>query len=433
MLSKHAKTQMQAKDLNGKSDKDDHVPIGSHDPTYIYEVEISEKHWVEAKIISAAPRRSPGYPSSSLLEYPAVLGPDSFRYYVHYLESNRRMDEWIDDPARIRKTDKTVDRHNQEKKGLQDRGEAHHDSSEDEKLTPQKRIEHEEATRIKTVNQIVFGKYRAPTWFFSPLPPKYHGHEVLYFCEYCLGFFLKEEEQVRHMLVCTLVSPPGDMIYSDSENRAIWEVEYFKNQTYIENLGYLAKMYLDHKLLEKTLDLFNFYVLTEWDDTGHHFIGYFSKNREWHANSYNLSCILVLPFFQKKGYGKFLINFSYELAIIEGQIGTPERPLSDFGRQAYHSFWLQRIIEHIWTLNEQQRANLSVAAISKATFIMEADIHFVLDKVKVLKKVGEQYYLCLSNELMNRLYKESGQRVERIDLLWLHWVPFKLSDGRDKR
>lgn len=43
--------------------------------------------------------------------------------------------------------------------------------------------------------------------------------------------------------------------------------------------------------------------------------GYFSKPKE---STNNLSCILVLPFHQRKGYGKFLITFSYELSLIEG-------------------------------------------------------------------------------------------------------------------
>jgi GNAT superfamily N-acetyltransferase len=35
---------------------------------------------------------------------------------------------------------------------------------------------------------------------------------------------------------------------------------------------------------------------------------------------YNLACILMLPCYQRKGYGKFLISFSYELSKIEGKV-----------------------------------------------------------------------------------------------------------------
>jgi histone acetyltransferase MYST1 len=48
--------------------------------------------------------------------------------------------------------------------------------------------------------------------------------------------------------------------------------------------------------------------------------GYFSKEKD-SLNSNNLACILVLPPYQRKGYGKFLISFSYELSKIEKKVG----------------------------------------------------------------------------------------------------------------
>jgi hypothetical protein len=40
-----------------------------------------------------------------------------------------------------------------------------------------------------------------------------------------------------------------------------------------------------------------------------HVVGYYSKEK-YSAEGYNLACITILPPFQRKGYGKLLIEFS---------------------------------------------------------------------------------------------------------------------------
>ena len=70
--------------------------------------------------------------------------------------------------------------------------------------------------------------------------------------------------------------PPGDEIYRDGA-LSVFEVDGRKNKIYCQNLCLLAKMFLDHKTLYYDVEPFLFYVLTESDSHGCHFVGYFSK------------------------------------------------------------------------------------------------------------------------------------------------------------
>ena len=101
-------------------------------------------------------------------------------------------------------------------------------------------------------------------------------------------------------------------------------------------------MFLEHKNLDNTIETGLFYILCEVKDDGFHFVGYFSKEKN-SSSPNNLSCILVMPFVQRGGYGKLLIDFSYALSILENKPGGPERPLSDLGHKVYVSYWTRKV------------------------------------------------------------------------------------------
>eukprot|EP00494_Astrolonche_serrata_P029773 UN30040 len=131
------------------------------------------------------------------------------------------------------------------------------------------------------------------------------------------------------MRSCVLEHPPGNEIYRSQESFgqiSVFEVDGEKEWQYCQNICYIAKLFLDHKTLVYDTNIFLFYIVCEMDAHGAHFVGYFSRDKFSQQN--NLACILTLPIYQKKGYGRFMISLSYELSKLEKKVGTPERPLS---------------------------------------------------------------------------------------------------------
>lgn len=153
----------------------------------------------------------------------------------------------------------------------------------------------------------------------------------------------------------------------------MFEVDGASQRVYCENLSYISKMYLDHKNIHWTIEPFLFYCLVEVREDGYHFVGYFSKEKNNNITKNNLSCILVMPFCQRSGYGKLLIELSYALSQIENKPGGPERPISDLGIKAYLPFWTRRVVNALLTL-ESSVNDITLEKIIELTGMSEKDL-----------------------------------------------------------
>ncbi|KZT42163.1 histone acetyltransferase, MYST superfamily, partial [Sistotremastrum suecicum HHB10207 ss-3] len=199
------------------------------------------------------------------------------------------------------------------------------------------------------IRTIRFGAFDIDTWYDAPFAEEYSNlpDGRLWYCEFCLRYMKSPFMSGRHRTKCKLRHPPGDEIYRDGPI-SIFEVDGRRNKIYCQNLCLLSKMFLDHKSLFYDVEPFLFYVITEVDEVGARFVGYFSKEKR-SPKDFNVSCIMTLPVRQRKGWGNLLIDFSYLLSKKEGRTGSPEKPLSGLGALGYKRYWtlaIMRFLEH---------------------------------------------------------------------------------------
>lgn len=358
----------------------------------------------------------------------------SLDYYVHYHGSNRRLDEWVphnrvDRTRPVPELDSkpTVDLDGESERKITRNQKRKHDEinhvqktyDEMDPTTAALEKEHEAITRVKYVDSIEMGKYEIDTWYYSPYPDEYSKQKKLFICEYCIKYMKFESTYRRHTGKCKLRQPPGREIYRKGP-LSVYEVDGKDQKIYCQNICLLAKLFLDHKTLYFDVEPFLFYVLTYVDREGAHMVGYFSKEKDSPEGN-NVACILTLPPYQRKGYGKFLIAFSYELSKIEGMISSPEKPLSDLGKLSYRSYWSFVLLDVL----KNSSGTLSIKDLSALTSITIEDIIGTLQSLNMVKYWKGQHVICVTPKLVEDHLKAYPlkQPAINIDRSCLRWSP----------
>ena len=167
--------------------------------------------------------------------------------------------------------------------------------------------------------------------------------------------------------------------------------------------------------------------MAENDDFGCHFVGYFSKEKRPSSQN-NVSCILVLPIHQRRGFGHLLIEFSYLLTREEKKTGSPEKPLSDMGLVSYRSYWRLILCYQL----RKQRKPLSVTQLSERTGMTADDIVSALEGLRALVRdpVSRTYALRLDYNYLDE-YVENYEKKGYVKLNpdALVWTPYVMGRG----
>lgn len=311
--------------------------------------------------------------------------------------------------------------------------------------SPGSKIVGEHSVQLRCPAAIEIGNYEIETWYSSLYPHEYARLQKLFICEFCLKYMKSSDMLSRHMKKCWVKKPPGDEIYRGKQlipnfhiktpiYISVYEVDGANAKWYCQNLCLLGKLFIDHKTLLFDVEHFLFYILTIDDIYGSHFVGYFSKEK-FSSKRYNVSCIVTLPQFQRCGFGRFLIDFSYLLSKRENLTGTPEKPLSDLGKLSYLSYWRFRIYQYMdkcFKQSNDRDISLSVDTISIETGLNINDITSTLQWINAFKKVNNDWILEFKEEEIEKCLQKPRIVLKEENLIWTPLISHELQVYEDE-
>ncbi|GAN05369.1 histone acetyltransferase KAT8-like [Mucor ambiguus] len=263
------------------------------------------------------------------------------------------------------------------------------------------------------VDTVIYGSYEMKAWYYSPYPLDFGTFiDRLYICDNCLRYMQREAQLINHKAECKARKPPGRSIYSNGTIK-VYEID-----------GHEHKLFLDVKTLYFDTDGFKFYVLTERHPkykSIEYMVGYFSKEKLSY-DGYNLACIMTLPSHQRKGYGRLLIELSYEISKHEGKIGSPEKPLSPLGSLGYNSYWGSTLMTTLLHF----RGDVTIEEIVNKTSIHEEDVFDTLSRLNLLcyRKTLEdgRQNVCITEDMLQEtLVKFNIKLGRQLDPKLIRW------------
>ena len=343
--------------------------------------------------------------------------------YIHFIKQDKRLDRWMD-VSQIHHVSDSNGPKGEEHVMTRNQRRLLEESEDDEEGISSEFAQfekvHKEVTKIRNIDHITIGNYTIRTWYFAPYPHPYYKMDHLYICEQCFSYFGTQKELNDHMKELNEKCPPGREIYREG-NLSVFELKGKHQKIACQCLCLLSKLFLDHKTLFYDVEGFIFYVLCECDENGAHIAAYFS--RELNSNQGNiLACITTLPPYQKKGYGHFLISLAYEIAKRQRRSGGPERPLSDLGKIAFHSYWRDTLL----TLLKNRAGEInSIDNLVTLTAIDRNDIIETLKEVNLITKVKGEYDMNLNKDALSAAFAAVDLTKHRrtIDPQYLIWLP----------
>ncbi|KAF9556339.1 acyl-CoA N-acyltransferase [Agrocybe pediades] len=337
---------------------------------------------------------------NGVIKHATILTRRGGDAYVHYLDTDKRMDEWVPQSActLVEFSGKRPGEGSSSNAAGADTDHSMpYEDYPESSRTPQEVVlteeefdlrHHQQLHSQKNFDIVIFDTWKIKPWYFSPYPlmetevedmagssgsqlPKIpgvarttarshgrtsdmlagglqrqtNGESMLWVCHFCFKYMVDGILWELHKKDCKMKHPPGRKVYQRGAH-TIWEVDGAREKLYCQNLALFGKLFIDVKTLFFDCDNFLFYILTDAKSSEDHILGFFSKEKLSY-DDYNLACIMTLPQYQRKGYGMLLIEFSYELSRREGKVGSPERPLSDLGLRSYLAYWVSTIIRFL--------------------------------------------------------------------------------------